>query len=428
MKVRTLGLVALLVASALMLKAVSTAQQETGEGEAKQTAKPPLFPYTPQEARELEKKNALPITDFYATSKALPGPGKLIRSREFADYRFPGDFKPADLGIKAVRFLYSSKAARGEVVPASGVVLLPYGKPPARGWPVVVWAHGTSGVGRPCAPSLMKDLYYGWQGLLQWPLLGYAVVAPDYAGLGTDVPHQYLVAPAQAQDVIHAVPAARKAVPELGARWVAIGHSQGATAVLFVAELQHQMKAPDPNYLGAVALSPGTDRLPLLQSAVKRPTSHGYLAFLAYGIKAVYPEFSYASFLTPEAIKLMPVVETGGWYVTLASFAHKIPVGKMVLPEAEKNAHFLKVRAMSLIGRKRAHGPIFLAQGLEDTTIPTETVNEAYERMKGQGSTVEYRTYPGLDHDSLVFGSFRDQVRWVGDRFDGKPLPDGKGK
>jgi hypothetical protein len=44
-----------------------------------------------------------------------------------------------------------------------------------------------------------------------------------------------------------------------------------------------------------------------------------------------------------------------------------------------------------------------------------------------RGSTVEYKKYPGLDHDSLVFGSFRDQVRWVRDRFEGKPLPAGKG-
>lgn len=73
----------------------------------------------------------------------------------------------------------------GHDVLASGVVIVPYGNPPAGGWPIVVWAHGTSGVGRPFAPSLMKHLYYHWEGLLQWPLLGHAVVAPDYAGLGT---------------------------------------------------------------------------------------------------------------------------------------------------------------------------------------------------------------------------------------------------
>jgi acetyl esterase/lipase len=267
----------------------------------------------------------------------------------------------------------------------------------------------------------MKDLYYGWQGLLQWPLLGYAVVAPDYAGLGTAVKHQYLAAPAQAQDVINAVPAARNAESQLGARWVAVGHSQGASAVLFAAELENRKKVPDPNYLGAVALAPGTDRLHLLQSAIQNPASHGYLAFQAYGIKALYPEFEYSDFLTPEAIKHMKVLEKGGWYVTLATFA-QLPVGKMVKEGAEKNPYFKKFRDMSAIGLRRAHGPIFLAAGLDDTTIPPVTVRDAYRRMKDQGTDVEYKEYAALDHDSLVFGSFRDQVRWVQDRFDGKPV------
>src|SRR5262249_12108090 len=255
-------------------------------------------------------------------------------------YLFPGDAKPADLGIKVVRFLYCSEDAFGKLVPASGVILIPYGKPPPGGWPVVVWAHGTAGVGRPCAPSVIEELDYCWQGLLQWPMLGYAVVAPDYAGLGTAVPHQYLAGPAQAHDIIHAVPAARRAVSQLGPRWVAIGHSQGGAAVLCVAELQNQMKVPDPNYLGAVALAPGTDRLKLLEWTSKSPATHGYMAFLAYGIKALYPEFKYEDFLTPEAVKLMGVVDEGGWYVTLATFSEKIKPGKMVLPNAKDNPSF----------------------------------------------------------------------------------------
>jgi acetyl esterase/lipase len=428
MKTNTLGLAALLVATATMLGPISTAQQEPEKEKGKQAVKPSPFPYTFLQALEIEKRNALPITDFYATPKELKGPGELLGSEWFSDYTFGGDFKPKDMGIKVKRFLYCSKAARGALVPASGVVLIPYGKPPAGGWPVVVWAHGTAGVGRPCAPSLMKDLYYSWQGLLQWPMLGYAVVAPDYAGLGTDVSHQYLAAPAQAQDVMNAVPAARKAVPDLGRKWVAIGHSQGAAAVLFAAELQNQMKVPDPNYLGAIALSPGTDRLQLLQSAIKNPANHGYLAFQAYGIKAVFPEFEYEDFLTPEAIKFMPVVKEGAWYVTLATFAHEIPVGKMVKPGADKNPHFMKFRDMSVIGLKRAYGPIFLAQGTEDTTIPAATVRDAHKRMKDQRTAVEYKEYAGLDHDSLVFGSFRDQVRWVRDRFDGKSVANKKGE
>ena len=426
MKTKPLGLVAIVVTSASMLGTGSTAQQGTDKEKPKQAVQPPSFPYTLPKAQEIEKSNALPITDFYATPRELKGPGELLRFEKFSDYTFGGDFKSKDMGIEVVRFLYCSRAAGGELVPASGVVLIPYGKPPAGGWPVVVWAHGTSGVGRPCAPSLMKDLYYSWQGLLQWPMLGYAVVAPDYAGLGTDVPHQYLAAPAQAQDVLNAVPAARDAVSQLGTRWVAIGHSQGGAAVLFAAELQNQMKVPDPNYLGAVALAPGTDRLELFQSAIKNSANHGYLAFQAYGIKAIFPEFEYSDFLTPEAVKLMPVVKEGGWYVTLATFAHEIPVGKMAKQGADKNPLFMKYRKMSMLGLRRAHGPIFLAQGAEDATVPAVTVRDALKRMKDQGTAVEYKEYSGLDHDSLVFGSFRDQVRWVRDRFEGKPAANEK--
>lgn len=378
---------------------------------------PPVFPYTVEEARRIEKDNALPLTDFYDAPKILKDPGALLRSQEFDGYRFPGDFSAEDLGIRTVRFLYVSRASSGLKVPASGVIVLPYGKPPPGGWPVLVWGHGTSGVGRPCAPSLMKDLYYGWEGLLQWPLLGYAVVAPDYAGLGTDVPHQYLVGPAQAQDMRHAVPAARQAVAELGSRWVALGHSQGAAAVLHLGEMFQQEKNPDPGYLGAVALAPGTDRLPLLQSSIDAPANHGYLAFQAYGIRATFPDFEFRDFLTPQALERMPVVQTGGWFVSLATFAHEVPQGKMVLPGAADNPHFRKFRDMNLLGTRKAHGPIFLAAGLKDRTIPAASVRSALERMRAQGSTVEYREYPGLGHDALVFGSFRDQVRWVRDRF-----------
>ena len=67
MKSKTTGLVALVVAIATMLGAVSTAQQQTEKEKAKPVAEPAPFPYTFLKALEIEKRNALPITDFYAT-------------------------------------------------------------------------------------------------------------------------------------------------------------------------------------------------------------------------------------------------------------------------------------------------------------------------------------------------------------------------
>ena len=54
--------------------------------------------------------------------------------------------------------------------------LIPAGHPPPGGWPVIAWAHGTSGVARMCAPSLEKDLEYGEEGLM--PMVR-AAVSPN---------------------------------------------------------------------------------------------------------------------------------------------------------------------------------------------------------------------------------------------------------
>jgi hypothetical protein len=191
---------------------------------------------TLEQALRAQAADALPLTRFYDTPVPLPpgNPGDLINSEPFNGYQTPP-------GVTTVRILYHSRSATGQDVASSGVVLIPYGRPPAGGWPIIAWAHGTSGIARICGPSLMKDVYYSWEDLFEFPLLGYAVVATDYTGLGTKFPHQYLAMDALAQDVINSVPAARAAVPQLGSRWVAVGHSQGGFAVLRVAELENRL-------------------------------------------------------------------------------------------------------------------------------------------------------------------------------------------
>ena len=176
-----------------------------------------------------------------------PGPaGDLLRQERFAGYTLIE-------GVRAVRILYHSlDAVRGDVV-TSAVVLIPPGAAPQGGWPVIAWAHGTSGVAPQCAPSLMRDVYYGAPVLAAMLKGGFAVVATDYHGLGTPGPSQYGSKQAQAFDVIYAMPAARTAVPELGRRWVVDGHSQGGFTAWGVAELESKLK--DDGYLGAISVA-----------------------------------------------------------------------------------------------------------------------------------------------------------------------------
>ena len=161
-------------------------------------AQDPL-PKSVAEAVRMEAQDALPLTAFYDPPAPLPSaaPGSLIRAESFAGYDLPA-------GASALRILYHSRNLAGVDVAASGVILIPQGAPPAGGWPVIAWAHGTIGVARQCAPSLMRDVAYGDEGLMPMVAGGFAVVAPDYAGLGTPSPHEYENKMAQAYDVVYA--------------------------------------------------------------------------------------------------------------------------------------------------------------------------------------------------------------------------------
>src|ERR1700731_492473 len=192
-----------------------------------------LFATTWSEGKQIDADRALPPTSFYESpSRATGGdPGSLIRSEPAQDYSLPA-------GVTATRILYHTRTSAGEDAISSGVVLVPYGTPPTGGWPVIAWSHGTSGVAQSCAPSRMRSLFYNWEGLYEYVMLGYAVVATDYAGLGTEGRHAYLDMSSNAADVVNSVPAAHAAVPDLSQKWLVVGHSQGGLASLGGAGLE----------------------------------------------------------------------------------------------------------------------------------------------------------------------------------------------
>src|SRR6202012_1766074 len=50
-------------------------------------------------------------------------------------------------------FMYRSESATGAPRAETGVIIVPRGRPPAGGWPVIAWDHGTTGIGPACAAS-----------------------------------------------------------------------------------------------------------------------------------------------------------------------------------------------------------------------------------------------------------------------------------
>ncbi|MBE1583777.1 alpha/beta hydrolase family protein [Nonomuraea angiospora] len=72
-------------------------------------------------------------------------------------------------------------------------------------------------------------------------------------------------------------------------------------------------------------------------------------------------------------------------------------------------------------------GPLLLLQGEADTLVTKAMTDEVAGSLCRTGSRVDYRTYPGLAHDTypgqvtgVDDGAMPDILAWIGDRFDGK--------
>jgi len=60
----------------------------------------------------------------------------------------------------AFRLKYVTKNAFDRRALSAGVVLLPKGRMPRGGWPVISWAHGVVGLADQCAPSRVGAAAY----------------------------------------------------------------------------------------------------------------------------------------------------------------------------------------------------------------------------------------------------------------------------
>lgn len=370
------------------------------------------LPLARADALAREQADAMPRTAFYMAAPGPPGKiGELIRHEVGLGYNVPA-------GVSATRILYWSMNPSGSPIAASGVVLIPSGIAPAEGWPIIAWAHGTSGAAHQCAPSLEKDLQYGWIELSNLLGAGYAVVAADYQGLGAPGLHPYLDPQSNAGDVIAAIPAAQAAVPSLGRRWVALGHSQGALATSAIAELES--KRPDPGYLGAIAVAGGWDAEELLGywgSPNSDPMLRGFLSLLTTGIPPIETDFRADDLLMPEAIARISGIEAHCDSVHVGAL-YDLGHSRLLRPGwAEAPAIMGWLNRVRLSGASRL--PLLVIASTDDPIVPARLVDSAVRTLCANGGVVEYLRLDGtgLDHTGVLTATTTLRLRWIQDRF-----------
>lgn len=302
----------------------------------------------------------------------------------------------------------------------TAAVFIPFGATPEGGWPVVVWAHGTVGVANDCAPSLNIRSDRDKQYLNTWLSLGFAIVAPDYPGLGSSGLHHYLNARGEAWSILDGV---RESLKEFSLKneIILVGQSQGAHAAFSAAGYQPQY-APDLNIratilTGTPYFSKGMTASDILHSADGKTVLGGdpkmpYLFYIFLSAADLHPELQASDYFHDKAL---PVLEQAN-HLCITALTEKVM-------QQELNAgNSLKPAIESLLDTSidtmlyptlRLNHPVFIGIGSVDVNVPTLMQERFAKEVKQAGTQAEVHVYEGLDHSGTVNPSLRNSVPFI---------------
>ncbi len=355
---------------------------------------------------------------FYAPPVPLAaGPaGQVIWSRQLTGAAaLPG-------AAENLLILYHSRTLAGQDTAVSGTISIPPGRPPAGGWPVLSWAHGTTGVADICAPSrdapghpahIYNQLADAM--LNQWAMRGWVVTKTDYEGLGTPGPHPYLVGASAARSTVDIVLAARQLHRSIGRRWAVLGHSQGGHAALFTASLAPAW-APDLDLAGAVALSPAGSAHHMIAGLrdVRTPApSLGFLALVLIGAAAADRAVRLDQMLSPAGLRLLARAETSGIDDLIAPASPPPPAAAEMFRPGADFGPLLKVLAANDPAVLRLRTPVLIVQGDADPIVARGSTDHIVRSLYPSGELLSYHRYPGRGHFDLIAAAHTKTAQWI---------------
>jgi acetyl esterase/lipase len=327
----------------------------------------------------------------------------------------------------AFRILYRSTDLKGEAIEVSAAIFIPPGTPPKGGRNVLAWAHPTSGVVRPCAPSLMPDvagMIWGLPAMLQ---RGYVVVATDYPGLGTPGVHPYLIGVSEGRAVLDSVRAAR-ALPNSGAsnRFVVWGHSQGGHAALYTGELAASY-APELRLVGVAAAAPATYLADLFDADKGTATGKELTAMTIYSWSKLYNTPA-SSLVEPGAMGAFEAmahdcIESLPEFQAITDAEKPLEGRKFLKADPTKTEPWRGIMQRNTPGQAPAGAPVFIAQGTADTTVRPQITRRFGAALCKQGTRAMFVELPGVSHTFAAKKSVNTALKWMDDRFRGVPAP-----
>ncbi|MFD4353155.1 lipase family protein [Nocardia sp. NPDC058518] len=363
-----------------------------------------------------------PGTFYTAPANAPTEPGRLLRS-EPLDQGVPD-------GARGWRILYTTTHPDGAAAVSSGTILAPE-HPSDNLYPLLTVAHGTTGIAPKCAPSLAAAPFDDGAGTALQEMVtqhGWVAVTSDYIGLGTQGTHPYLVGEAEARNVLDASRAARE-FDEISTTTdtVVWGHSQGGQAALWTGQIARGY-APELDVKGVAAFAPAADLFGLAESDKTEVGGKTISAYIATTWNRLYPELRLDEHLTPGSErgveKIRDLCFNGKDALPALLRGSQIP--NQVFPDRLLDGEFgAKLKRQTPVGPFPA--PVLVAQGLADPLVKPALQQNWIDARCTAGEPIDYRTFPGLSHMSLVAADSPltpQLVQWTLDRRSGTaPTP-----
>ncbi|KAH8903671.1 alpha/beta-hydrolase [Coniochaeta sp. PMI_546] len=368
------------------------------------------------------------------SAKSPRNPGQVLKIQEFTD---PNVYNiPAQTALS--RILYSTTDFNGTLILASAAILWPFtpkkfsagkGDKNIAKAPVVLWTHGTSGFYADGAPSAHRSLFYG--DIIPFTLAqaGYVVVAPDYSGLGIDkswdgsfIPHQYLIRNAAAGDALNAIRAVRNIKTfsdKITDQYVVMGHSQGGAVAWAVSELlaQKPQKYSDcqAGHLGTIVFNPFSGSLSEMGPEI-------FFPWVGKALDSIFPSFKLSYWLTDLGVARTQLLDQlqGGQFVSQVLFENATEI---VNPAWNQTWYEEAVTPLTNPGKVPFKGPMILIEGTGDR-------GDSYNRNKAiwnatcrkYGGDFEFAGINGTGHFPTMDATRQMWLRWIEDRFEGKPV------
>ena len=315
--------------------------------------------------------------------------------------------------------VYRSRSVGGVPNVESASVALPRTRPP---WRTVVFDHVTTGSADVCAPTRVTPGNTERERMTRGDTFanlllarGFAVVRPDYEGIGTPGPHPYLIGRSLARAGVDAFRAARDADGRLAREWAVAGHSEGGLGALFTGELAHTL-APGLPLKGVAAFAPPSHMRDLTEAAtnvkVDGPGIDGLSslgALIIGGAAAADPRLGplyRAGALSAMALALYPHIEQRCLNdLTKHDSWGGLAPGEIPGPRYD-DAKDIFFAVLDANDPRTVHIPaglpVRIDQGAMDAVVPIAFTEQLVSVLRGRGTDVTYTRYPTATHVTIT--------------------------